>query len=252
MHPPEARAKAQSLIAAGVNDCEIARRLGIPRTTIRDWRKPRYVRRSSRPTCPRCWRPMTPIRFSIDDYLELLGLYLGDGCISPGPRTCRLRITLDAKYARIVEESRALLERVFCHNRVHVVKRGDNCLDLSVYHAHLPCLIPQHGVGPKHDRELSLELWQLALLVASPWPFVRGCIRSDGCYFVNRTGRYAYPSYAFNNRSVRITALLGFALRAAGIADYRITRDERKRVSYLRVNRRSSVALMEAHVGIKE
>jgi len=29
----------QRLIAAGINDCEIARQLGIPRTTVRDWRR---------------------------------------------------------------------------------------------------------------------------------------------------------------------------------------------------------------------
>lgn len=252
MHPPEVRAAAKALIEAGISDCEISRRLGIPRTTIRDWRKPRYVSRSRRPICPRCWRPMKPVRFAVDDYVEILGLYLGDGCISQGPRTCRLRLTLDAKYPRIVREARLLLVRFFHRNKVHTVERGDNCVDISVYHAHLPCLIPQHGAGKKHGRDLSLELWQFALVAASPWPFIRGCIRSDGCYFVNRTGPYAYPSYAFNNRSARITALLGFALRAAGISDFRITRNERKGVSHLRVNRRDSVALMEARVGVKE
>ena len=37
---------ALQLIAAGVNDCEISRRLDIPRTTVRDWRRPRYERRA--------------------------------------------------------------------------------------------------------------------------------------------------------------------------------------------------------------
>ena len=39
MHGPEIRAEALQLVAAGVNDCEIARRLGIARTTVRDWRR---------------------------------------------------------------------------------------------------------------------------------------------------------------------------------------------------------------------
>ena len=43
VHGPPIRTEALALIAAGVNDCEIARRLGIARTTIRDWRAPRYV-----------------------------------------------------------------------------------------------------------------------------------------------------------------------------------------------------------------
>ncbi|MDG5483833.1 helix-turn-helix domain-containing protein [Mycolicibacterium gadium] len=37
---------AKALIAAGVNDCEIARQLGVPRTTVRDWRcRPQVWRR---------------------------------------------------------------------------------------------------------------------------------------------------------------------------------------------------------------
>jgi hypothetical protein len=100
MHPPEVRAEAMTLIEQGLNDCEVARCLGIPRGTIRDWRRPTYVPRRQTPleTCPRCWRAAKPIRFMPDDYAELLGLYLGDGCISEGARTQRLRLSLDAKY----------------------------------------------------------------------------------------------------------------------------------------------------------
>src|SRR5438093_5669059 len=98
MHPPEARAEALTLVAAGLNDCQISRRLGIPRRTILDWRRPTYVPRRRIPleTCPRCWRSAKPIRFTSGDYAELFGLYLGDGCLSQGARTTRLRIALDA------------------------------------------------------------------------------------------------------------------------------------------------------------
>jgi Homeodomain-like domain len=95
------------LIAAGINDCEISRRLGIPRRTICDWRRPTYVPRRRRvELCPRCWRPTKPIRLTPNDYAELLGLYLGDGYISEGPRAFRLRITLDLRYPRVIEEAR--------------------------------------------------------------------------------------------------------------------------------------------------
>ena len=40
MHPPELRAEALALVEFGINDCEISRRLGIPRGTVRDWRRP--------------------------------------------------------------------------------------------------------------------------------------------------------------------------------------------------------------------
>src|SRR4051794_6701901 len=102
----------------GLNDCEIGRRLGLPRTTIRDWRHPRYERMPGPDPCERCWRPMTTVHFTPDGYVELLGLYLGDGHIAAGPRTERLRLSLDTHHPVIVEEAAALLTRCFPGNRV--------------------------------------------------------------------------------------------------------------------------------------
>jgi hypothetical protein len=36
-----------ALVEQGLNDCEISRRLGFPRRTILDWRRPTYVPRWS-------------------------------------------------------------------------------------------------------------------------------------------------------------------------------------------------------------
>src|SRR5262245_36502827 len=90
----EVHQAALALIAAGVSDTEIARRLGVARTTIRDWRRPRYERTARVERCSRCWRTTRPVRFTAADYAELLGLYLGDGYIGALPRTERLRIFL--------------------------------------------------------------------------------------------------------------------------------------------------------------
>jgi hypothetical protein len=115
MHPPQIRAEALALVETGLNDCEISRRLSIPRRTILDWRRPTYVPRGGSPwngdVCPRCWRAAKRIRFTPEDYSELLGLYLGDGCISAGARTMRLRITLDLKYPQIISDAQDLLAR---------------------------------------------------------------------------------------------------------------------------------------------
>ena len=40
MHPLHVRAEALALIEQGLNDCEVSRRIGIPRRTILDWRRP--------------------------------------------------------------------------------------------------------------------------------------------------------------------------------------------------------------------
>src|SRR5262245_51638996 len=109
MHAAHLRIAALELAGQGVNDCEIARRLEVPRTTVRDWRRPSRPRVRAIEYCSRCWGTTKPVRPAAPDYAELLGLYLGDGHISPFARTKRLRIYLDARYSTVVEETHALL-----------------------------------------------------------------------------------------------------------------------------------------------
>jgi hypothetical protein len=246
VYSAEARAAALELIREGCNDCVIGRRLGIPRTTVRDWRRPRYERAAQFvDTCARCWQPMTDVRFTPGDYAELLGLYLGDGHISQGPRTQRLRISLDSRYPEIVGDVDALLRRCFPCNDVGRVKAdGGGTVVLGVYHRHLGCLFPQHGPGKKHDRDIRLEAWQQAIVDAAPWAFVRGCIRSDGCVFVNRTGRYEYLSYDFANWSQGILDLFVETCTGLGLRPRRYRR-------HARLYRREDVARLVEHVGLK-
>jgi hypothetical protein len=228
-----------------LNDCEVARRLGVPRETVRDWRSPRYVPRP-RAVCLRCWSRTSPVAFTAGDYSELLGLYLGDGHISAGARSERLRLMLDAKYPVIVDEAAALLGRVVPDNRVGRQDLYDGrMVTLWAYHRHWSCLFPQHGPGKKHDRAIHLEPWQQALVSAAPWDFLRGCIRSDGCFFVNRTGKYTYESYDFANVSRDILMLFASTCALVGVE----CRVYAKRV---RIYRRASVELMLEHVGRKE
>jgi hypothetical protein len=142
MHPPEVRAETLALVEAGLNDCEISRRLGIPRGTIRDWRKRRII----------------------------------------------------------------------------------------------------------------LEPWQTAIIEAHPWSFIRACVWTDGCAFVNRTDvhrptPYEYLSYEFSNMSKDIVDLFIASCDRVGV----LTRVNRSRRGLwdVRINRRASVALMVEHVGLK-
>jgi hypothetical protein len=245
VHPAVTRESALALIAAGANDCEVARRLGIARTTVRDWRR---ARDSPRPVriCPRCWRPsLKPIIFADADYAELLGLYLGDGHIVRTGRSDRLRLFLDTRYTGIIADAQALLRRCFPEHRVGTFRTGKGSTTIiSVYCTHLACLFPQHGPGRKHRRAIALEQWQTAILEREPWRFLRGCIRSDGCAFLNRTGRYAYLSYEFSNRSAQIRELF---MDACDLVDV----EYRPYKRYVRIYRRASVASMQEHVGLK-
>jgi hypothetical protein len=241
------------LIESGLNDCEVSRRLGIARSTVRDWRRPTYVSRRewAMENCPRCWEAVRPMRFKPADYSELLALYLGDGYISNHARTQRLRIALDTKYLGIIADCKSLLERCFPTNPVgEVTAHGGTMVFVSLYSRHLACLFPQHGAGLKHQRRLILEPWQARIVEAEPWPFIRGCIRTDGCSFINRTGAYEYLSYQFSNMSADLIRLFVEACTRVGVTT-RVNQSRRTGIWDVRINRRGSVALMEEHVGLK-
>lgn len=253
MHPEEVRSHVAELVGLGVNDCEIARLTGVPRETVRDQRHAiRDGGTLSREICLRCWRPSPPMAFTAADYAELLGLYLGDGYIVEAGRTFRLRLFLDAKYERIVDEARDLLERCFFGNRVgRASALGSTMAVLSVYGSHLPCLFPQHGVGPKHLRTIALERWQQDLVEQAPWELLKGLIRSDGCSFVNRTGPYEYTSFCFANRSEGIVNLFVETCGLVGIQP-RATYFAGRGIWHVRINRRTCVSQMLEQVGLKE
>jgi hypothetical protein len=114
------------LIASGMNDCAIARATGIPRPTVKDWRHQgahRRKRAQRRSSCPRC----DLIALDETAYAYLLGLYLGDGCLSRHRRDVyRLRISLDAKYPNIIAEcTRAMaIEQSYCPSRADMTSLG--------------------------------------------------------------------------------------------------------------------------------
>jgi hypothetical protein len=116
---------------------------------------------------------------------------------------------------------------------------------VGAYSVHLPCLFPPHGRGLKHERRIRLEAWQWSTIETAPLNFLRGCIRSDGCYFVSRTGRYSYPSYCFTNISADIRGLFPAACDLAGIR-YTFAKNS------VRIYRRPSLAVLERAVGAKE
>lgn len=246
MHSPAVREHALALVHSGLNDCEVARRTGISRTTIRDWR--RYQPRDlagSRVICPRCWTRSRPMSFDPGDYAELLALYLGDGYVGQLARTCKFRLFLDSRHAEIVQDSHDLLVRCFPHNAVGTTFGHEGRMTvLSVHSSHMPCVFPQHGSGMKHLRRIILEDWQERIVAVEPWRFLKGCIRSDGCSFINRTGPYEYLSYGFSNHSSDIIDLFCKTCDGVGL-------EYRRYARAVRINRRSSVGQLKDRIGVK-
>jgi hypothetical protein len=239
--------RALAFLGQGLSASEVARMTGIPRSTVRDWGYGRGMRQSRRSDCPKH-------DFSSLDgcsYAYLLGMYLGDGCISRHPRgVWRLRVVLDAAYMNIVAECAAAMSVVAPGRRAHVLRRkSSRCVEVSSYWKHWPCYLPQHGLGRKHMRPIVLADWQLRIVEASIEPFLRGLIHSDGTRIIatERKGRYVRraPRYVFSNRSEDILAIFRTACEIAGV---HCTRSSRKQVA---VYSKAAVARLDEFVGPK-
>jgi hypothetical protein len=237
------------LAGAGVGRNEIARRAGVPPTTVSRWiggRAPHFADPDAA-TCPRCGNAVHD-GVDADAYAHLLGLYLGDGHIAAFPRTHCLRVYLDEAYPRIVAGCAASMQRVAPHNRVAVHARV-GCVVVQCYSKAWPCLFPQHGPGPKHERSIELAGWQRALTHAHPRELVRGLLESDGSRHLNRVRRrarsYAYSRYEFSNRSRDIQGILCEHLDLLGIPW------RRSGAFHISVARREAVAALDEFVGPK-
>lgn len=252
MRSSEEVERVLGLVAIGRNDCEITRATGIPRTTVWEWRHaPPNRANQKRRDQPGRWNGECDdehdlARVSAVPYAYLLGLYLGDGCISRHPRTYRLRFSLDAAYPGIIGHCVTALEVLRPGKRASTYRTDTSrCVEVSMYWQHWPCLFPQHGPGKKHLRPIRLEPWQGAIVVRKPHLFVRGLIHSDGCRVVaNDRGR---PSvrYHFSNLSGDIKRLYCLGLQLLGV---QWTRPCERQIA---VYRKESVAILDRLVGPK-
>lgn len=187
------------------------------------------------------------------NYVHLLGLYLGDGSISSHPRDVyRLRVFLDKKYPRIVDECIESMRATMPRSRVHALLTPSNCYSVSSYSRAWPCLFPQHGPGAKHTRRIFLSEWQQELAERWPEQLLKGLIQSDGCRFMN-TGRggWTQPRYAFSNVSTDITSIFCSACDCLGLRwTASFPKRETAAVS-IYVSRKADVAKLDEFVGPK-
>ncbi|MEV6287036.1 hypothetical protein [Kribbella sp. NPDC051770] len=117
----------------------------------------------------------------------MLGLYLGDGCLSEHRKAVfALRIACDDAYPGVIAEAAEVITSVNASRPVHRVQ-APGCTHLVSYWKHWPCLFPQHGAGRKHLRKIQLLDWQREIVADHPGLFVRGLFLSDGCRVNNWT-----------------------------------------------------------------
>ncbi len=117
----------------------------------------------------------------------IVGTALGDGNLSnPNGRAVRLRITCDSKYQNIIKEISEALSILFPRNKVSLVKRKDNCIDISVYSNKLAGLIPwEVNKGSKYDQKAHVPSW---IFTHKDYVIecLRGLILSDGSIYLDR------------------------------------------------------------------
>ena len=183
------------------------------------------------------------------DYAYLLGLYLGDGCISAHRRgVYRLQIFCCDAYPGLMAACEDAMRRVLPASKVGRVQR-DGCSEIYSYSKHWPCLFPQHGSGMKHRRSIVLGDWQERVLDVHPDQVLKGLIHSDGCRVTNRVTRrgraHEYGRYFFVNQSTDIIAICTRCLDLLGI-EWRMNRP-----NSVSIARRASVAALDRFIGPK-
>ena len=246
MRPRHEWDAVRALAAVHLNDCEVASRTGIPRSTVREWRlrpvPPGSARRDDPKLCAMCHG--APVDEAAYGYL--LGLYLGDGCVSQDRRGLfRLRVVLDLRYPRIIEACAAAMGAV--GPRPAGIQRyaAKNYAEVHLGWKHWPCLLPQHGAGRKHLRTIELAPWQRHIVQVDPAPLLRGLIHSDGCRFDNKVKGNAYPRYQFTNTSQDIRGIFCWACDLYGV------RWRQSGPRTISVSRRADVAKLDLVVGPK-
>lgn len=256
MYDVRTRRTALDAIASGASLNGISKEMGVNRATLREWRDspPDWEDRvRSRSSCCRCdENPTAPN--DANRYGYLLGLYLGDGCLSKAAHkeVWALRISCDDHWPGLQEECATAIAAVMPTNKVGRV-RAPGCHSIQSSSRHWPCLLPQHGSGVKHKRLIELARWQVDIIEADPRPFLRGLFHSDGCRITNWTvrhlttgpKRYEYPRYFFSNESADIIGLCTWALDLLDIA-WRLPK-----YNTLSVARREAVAALDKFVGPK-
>lgn len=134
--------QVQLLNAAGMNDCAIARQTGIPRPTVREWRRrpPKRLRQPGASLPCGVLHDFSALPEAAYSYL--LGMYLGDGCISRVRRVWRLRIVLDLKYPGIIDRCREAIDALMPGQHAAVLRKPTRCVEVAQYSKHWPCLFP--------------------------------------------------------------------------------------------------------------
>jgi hypothetical protein len=225
MYSADVRRRAVALRERGNSLRSISLSTGISRATLADWREhPRSA--NPRAACSRCAAsPALPEPQA--DYGYLLGLYLGDGCISlAGARdkkAWKLRIMCADAWPGLRQECERAMRAAGQQGAYPAASRLHRGVQL------FPALavpVPAAWAGSEALAQIELQPWQLAIVMAYPGRLARGLFHSDGYRGINRVRArladgdhwYEYSRYLFTNESADILRLFGETQDRLGVA----------------------------------
>jgi hypothetical protein len=204
MYRPEVRHRALALIDSGYSLHSSSMSTGINRSTLQDWRDHPEKAQRARASCPRC-TDVVRLPEPCADYAYLLGLYLGDGCISvAGDRAkgvWKLRLMCADAWPGLVEECAQAMRAIRPENKVMMIQ-CQGCTEVVSCSKHWPCLFPQHGTGRRHLRKIELADRQ-ADHCGTPPGRVGARAYSLGWVWRAQPG----PAYAGKRRALRVPAV---------------------------------------------
>jgi hypothetical protein len=255
---------------AGINKKAISRITGIPRATVHDCinhyltvdgLEAEFQKRASRRTQPALVQMLSSEETAEEEplfkaYAYVLGLE--DGNISTVRNVYRLRVTLDARYPQIIQTCVKAVKMLLPNNQVSVMPNYDgdriNYVNVTCHYKYWDELIPQRGVGLKHERSIVLQDWQKRIVHLHRLEFFRGLYHSDGCRFSNVVNGTNYPRYQFTNHSTDIMRLFCETCEALGL---RWTPKRRyakisDQVTDVFISRRKDVQYLDRVVGPKQ
>lgn len=196
MYDAPTRALARQAIDSGESLNSISRRLGISRSTLRSWRDSP----ADPPGCPRC----EGAALEHPPYAHLLGLYLGDGCISFQANGVQaLRIACDTAYPRLIDAAATVVRAVHAHRPVHrVVAVGYT--SIVSYWKHWTCLFPSTAKGRSICVPSRSSPGNTRSLPSTPSCSCAVC--STPTVAALRTGRLGRPAASPSGTSIRGTS----------------------------------------------
>lgn len=255
------------MYSEGIKICDIVKKLNINRSTVSNWVRNKNGKSFVHKTNSKLPIIYDPLKYlyelspGIDNkyrnsvYSYVLGLYLGDGCLTILPRTVKLAISVDLKYPKLNNDICNSINTIFSKKPSILPKRSKGKLtkgiDIAIYHNNLQILFPQHGLGKKHLRSIILTDWQKSI-IDYRW-LLKGLIMSDGSFYITKKDNH--QRYNFSNCSLDIMLIIEKCLNYFSIKYCRrisVSKNPKHADIYrLEVNGKESVKTLKSLIGTK-